>query len=291
MRHRALASLMILGAAVLPASTVAQPTGSSGNSRAVFEAPFRWVVVPLGERGPGEPVDDAAQNDAGHRVAEFVEHDEAQNDASAPAGATLDLPFLVSSDAMQVMNWVAASGDNNGTPYIIVDKVAAQVLVFGSGNQLIGAAPALVGMEPGDQSTPGVGDRELSKIPPQDRTTPAGRFIAKFGRAAGGRDVLWVDYSTAISLHAVITTLKKQHRLQRIKSPSPDDNRITYGCINVPADFYRNVVKPLFKSTSGVVYILPETRPLRDVFIAMPRLPVGFAPSSSRADSRRSSEP
>ena len=274
MRHRALASLMILGAAVLPASAVAQPTGSSGNSRAVFEAPIRWVVVPVGERGPGEPVDDAAPNDG-----------------PVPPSATFDASYQVSSDAMQVMNWVAASGDNNGTPYIIVDKVAAQVLVFGSGNQLIGAAPALVGMEPGDQSTPGVGDRELSKIPPQDRTTPAGRFIAKFGRAAGGRDVLWVDYSTAISLHAVITTLKKQHRLQRIKSPSPDDNRITYGCINVPADFYRNVVKPLFKSTSGVVYILPETRPLRDVFIAMPRLPVGFAPSSSRADSRRSSEP
>jgi hypothetical protein len=37
------------------------------------------------------------------------------------------------------------------------------------------------------------------------------------------------------------------------------DNRISYGCIKVPVEFYESVVRPLFDS-SGIVYILPETR-------------------------------
>ena len=178
-------------------------------------------------------------------------------------------PDIASGDTLRVMNWVAASGDNNDAPYMVIDKVAAEVFVFDKDSRLVASSPALVGMKVGDDSAPGVGDRELSAIPPDDRTTPAGRFVAKFGRAAGRRDVLWVDYPTAISLHAVIT-VRNQHRLERLKSPTAEDNRITYGCINVPADFYAKAVKPLFRGTSGVVYVLPETRPLSDFFPAMP---------------------
>jgi hypothetical protein len=178
--------------------------------------------------------------------------------------------LVASSDAWQVADWVIASHDNSGMPFMVVDKVGAQVLAFDPSTRLVGAAPVLVGITRGDLSKPEAGDRELSDIPVGDRTTPAGRFVASFGHAAGGRDVLWVDYPTAISLHAVITTNKKQRRLQRLNSPSPTDNRITFGCINVPTNFYAKVVKPLFKGRSGIVYILPETKPLNAVFLAMP---------------------
>jgi hypothetical protein len=177
---------------------------------------------------------------------------------------------VASSDAWQVVDWVIASHDNNAMPFMVVDKIGAQVLAFDASSRLIGAAPVLVGVSRGDHSEPEAGDRELSDIPISDRTTPAGRFVAKFGHAAGRRDVLWVDYPTAISLHAVITTNKKQRRLQRLNSPTPTDNRITFGCINVPTEFYAKVVKPLFKGTSGIVYILPETKALNGVFLAMP---------------------
>ena len=144
------------------------------------------------------------------------------------------------------------------------------MFVYDVDGQALGRAPVLVGEARGDDSVPGVGDRELSNIPPEDRTTPAGRFVAKMGPASGHKRVLWVDYGDAISLHPVITANKKEHRLQRLESATPDDNRITFGCINVPTAFYHKVVEPLLKDRKGVVYILPDTRPLKEVFAAVP---------------------
>jgi hypothetical protein len=43
-------------------------------------------------------------------------------------------------------------------------------------------------------------------------------------------------------------------------------NRISYGCINVPAKFFDTVVSPAFTGTKGIVYVLPETRPRREIF-------------------------
>ena len=163
---------------------------------------------------------------------------------------------------------VIALGDNRGLPFAIIDKVAAEVAVFGADGRPLGVTPALVGSALGDESTPGIGDRELSDIRPEERTTPAGRFIAGYGPARGRRSVLWVDYATAISLHPVVTAHPAERRPQRLRTPTPEDNRITYGCINVPAAFYQGVVRPAFAGGEGVVYILPETRPFADVFPA-----------------------
>jgi hypothetical protein len=80
------------------------------------------------------------------------------------------------------------------------------------------------------------------------------------------KDVLWVDYDGAVSLHRVITTKPKERRLQRLGSPTPFDHRISYGCINVPAKFYNNVVSPAFTGTYGIVYVLPETRSISEIF-------------------------
>jgi hypothetical protein len=48
------------------------------------------------------------------------------------------------------------------------------------------------------------------------------------------------------------------------------DRRITFGCINVPVSFYEDVVRPQFVGTTGVVYILPETKSLQEVFFQAP---------------------
>ena len=171
-----------------------------------------------------------------------------------------------SVEAVQVADWVVDSANNQGMPFMIVDKVNARVLMFDASGKLQGAASALLGLARGDDSTPGIGDRKLSSIRPEERTTPAGRFVASLARDIHGAEILWVDYSAAISLHRVVKGTTNERRAQRLASPEADDNRISYGCINVPVKFYEEVVSPAFTATSGVVYILPETRPASEVF-------------------------
>lgn len=173
------------------------------------------------------------------------------------------------SPAWEMADWVMRTKDNSGLPFAIVDKTGATVFVFGADGVFLGAAPVLLGSAVGDDSTPGVGDRELSDIAPEERTTPAGRFMASYGPATGGKRVLWVDYGTAISLHEVVTTNRKERRPQRLASETVADNRITFGCINVAPEFYKEVVKPTFEGTQSVFYVLPETKSMVEAF---PRL-------------------
>lgn len=121
-------------------------------------------------------------------------------------------------------------------------------------------------MAVGDDAVPGIGQRKLSSIQPHERTTPAGRFVASLDRNLRGAEILWVDYEGAVSLHPVVAGSPSEQRALRLSSPTPRDNRISYGCINVPVAFFANVVKPAFTGTDGVVYVLPETRPVHQVF-------------------------
>jgi hypothetical protein len=171
-----------------------------------------------------------------------------------------------SGEARRLADWIVDSADNQGLPFVIVDKIDAKVFVFDAGGRIQGAAPALLGLARGDDTVPGIGDRELSDQPPDTRTTPAGRFVAALGLDSHGQDVVWVDYRAAVALHRVITSNPEERRLERLATPTPLDNRISWGCINVPARFYENVVRPAFSATDGIVYVLPETRPARVVF-------------------------
>ena len=171
-----------------------------------------------------------------------------------------------SNDARTVADWVVSSGDSQGLPFVIVEKTDAMVYVFDANGRLRGAAPALLGLALGDSSVPGIGERKLDTILPQERTTPAGRFVAALDRNLHGGEILWVDYDNAISMHPVITSNAQERRAQRLASPSPLDNRISYGCINVPPGFFQRVVHAAFAHSNGIVYVLPEVRPLREVF-------------------------
>ncbi|MGZ9076247.1 MAG: hypothetical protein ACXW13_10780, partial [Burkholderiaceae bacterium] len=94
----------------------------------------------------------------------------------------------------------------------------------------------------------------------------AGRFVAEVGMNARGEDVVWVDYHAAVSMHRVLTTNAKEQRARRLETPTPIDNRVSYGCINVPKAFFENVVSAAVNGGNSVVYVLPESTSLRSVF-------------------------
>ncbi len=183
--------------------------------------------------------------------------------ASMAALATLD-PQL--PDVEAVAKWAVASGDAGHSPFLIVDKAGARVMAFEATGRLRASTPALLGLARGDDSVPGIGERKVADIKPEERITPAGRFVAKKGSNLDGEDIVWIDYGAAVSMHRVRATKESEQRLQRLASETIADNRISYGCINLPAAFYDAVVSPMFRAAPVVVYVLPETRSVRDVF-------------------------
>lgn len=174
----------------------------------------------------------------------------------APAAAV-----AAQGDAQRIAREAVSAGDNNGGPFAVVDKQLARVYVFHGNGTLAGSSPVLLGLARGDKSVPGIGERKMSEIRPEERTTPAGRFASEPGRNLSGEDIVWVDYDAAVSMHRVRPNVKAERRLERLATPTAADNRITFGCINVPAAFYDAYVKPALGSRHGVVYVLPETTP------------------------------
>jgi hypothetical protein len=64
----------------------------------------------------------------------------------------------------------------------------------------------------------------------------------------------------------VVTSNIKERRSESLSSADTNHNRISFGCINVPQEFFNDVVSASFKSTNGIVYVLPETRTNHTVF-------------------------
>lgn len=172
----------------------------------------------------------------------------------------------LSERAQRILDWIAASDDHGAAPFLVLDKQQAQVWVFDGRRQLIGSAPVLLGLAVGDDSVPGIGDKPLAHIRPQERTTPAGRFVIEPGRNLKGEDILWIDYEAAVSMHRVRSMDPAERRAERLASATAADNRVSYGCINVAADFYDRILRPAFARQRGIAYVLPEVRTLEAVF-------------------------
>jgi hypothetical protein len=184
---------------------------------------------------------------------------------------------LAGADVHRVADWVVATSDQREKPFAVVDKRQAMVYVFEPSGQLQAASPVLLGLARGDDSEPGIGDKPMAAIRPDERTTPAGRFVAQPGKNLGGENVIWVDYDAAVSMHSVRANVKSERRLERLQSPDPAQHRISYGCINLPAEFFSKVAWPAFGSVGGTIYVLPETRPLAEVFPALRSVPATTA--------------
>ena len=171
-----------------------------------------------------------------------------------------------SLESGRLANWIALRNHNQNMPFIIVDKAGAMVFVFNAQGKLQGSSPALLGLGIGDETKPETLNKPLSQIRPEERITPAGRFVAQLGKNISNQLILWVDYDDAISLHPVRSVSPKERRLRRLSTPDSNDNRISYGCINVPKQFFDKVIKPSLLNYKTVVYIMPEVHAISSVF-------------------------
>ncbi len=180
---------------------------------------------------------------------------------AAPAQAERLTP-----DAQYAVRHIVDADDNGRLPFAVVDKRNARLFVYSPSGHLVGATTVLLGLARGDAATPGIGRLDPSQIPASERTTPSGRFLTEPGRIPSGEDNIWIDYDARLAIHRMRPSPRWQRRSQRLASATPRDNRISAGCVVVPVHFYEHVVKPMLGHGPGVVYVLPETRPVQAVF-------------------------
>jgi hypothetical protein len=170
-------------------------------------------------------------------------------------------------DARELVRWVARTADNAGLAFAVVDKKAARIHVFDREGHLAGSSPALLGQASGDDSAPGVGEHaQVGKVPFEERTTPAGRFVSRPGLNSSGEAVVWVDYEAAFAIHRLRPGASRAPRKVRLASSVAADRRVSYGCVVVPEAFYQGVIQRVLGHGRAVVYVLPENRPAQEIF-------------------------
>jgi hypothetical protein len=172
-----------------------------------------------------------------------------------------------SLDARYAASWVVSGADNRKQPFAVVDKRDARIYVFDTAGRLLGASPVLLGLTPGDFSS-GTG-RAPASLGAGERTTPAGRFESRPGRNDKGEDIVWIDYAASLAIHRLRPAPVQERRPARLASATPEDNRISAGCIVVPVAFYDAVVAPTLGAGRAVVYVMPESHPVRGLFEAL----------------------
>lgn len=160
---------------------------------------------------------------------------------------------------------VQHSGDAQGRAFAVLDKPAARLWVFDRQGRLLAETPVLLGQAPGDVAPADIGRRPLARVQPHEKITSAGRYPTEAGRNTRGEDIVWLDYDAALSMHRV-RDVPGEHRPARLRTPDIADNRISFGCINLPPAFYEHTIAPLFRRRPGIVYVLPEVRPIEQVF-------------------------
>ena len=253
------------------------PESASGGSSEFFAAAktgaiaaaavLALILPPIGATSLRSPAakSPAAKTAPGHQETAAVP-------PSAAAPAALPVRLASFGDAApteavrHIANWTMHSGDHKDMAFIVIDKKDAHAWVFSPTGELRGEAPVLLGAAIGDDSFPGIGDKPLAQVRPEEKTTPAGRFIAEPGVNTNGEDIVWVDYDAAVSMHRVRPVVASERRLERLASPTPEDNRISFGCINMPPAFYNKVLSPAVQQWGAVVYVLPETRTPQALF-------------------------
>ncbi|WBY00965.1 hypothetical protein PE066_16055 [Ramlibacter tataouinensis] len=223
-----------------PAATAAPPTATA--TQPAWQPGPVQAPLAAAPAGPGAPAAPRIPRYAGFR------------DQHPPA------------EVREVADWAVDSGDHGAHAFAIVDKKNARVWLFDAQGVLVQQTPALLGAAVGDDAVPGIGEKPLAEVLPGEKTTPAGRFVAEPGVNSHGEDIVWVSYDLAVSMHRVRPLVKSERRLQRLASSTPLDNRISFGCINLPVAFYEKVFAPMVHSVGAIIYVLPETRSVREQF-------------------------
>ena len=165
------------------------------------------------------------------------------------------------SAAAQVISRPVGSDEGDPRPYAVVDKRQATLSIHAADGRLIGRAPVLLGLTPGDVEPASARGKDPSALGVHERVTPAGRFEAQPGHNLSGERIVWFDYAAHLAIHRLRPAPASQQRPERLASARVADRRITLGCVAVDPAFFDRVVLPTLGGGPSLVYVLPEREP------------------------------
>lgn len=177
-----------------------------------------------------------------------------ENDKSAESNSVSNDES--NSDAGLVYKYVMESQDNDVSPFIIVSKREGVLRMYDKDGKLLHKTNVLLGKDYGDE----IKDRKqtLDEIlaGSKEKITTSGRFETKTTKSGEyGRVVATDDLENyRIAIHRVCLKFAHEKRAQRLAGVG--SNRISFGCINVPAtssDYVNNTFE-----NGGVVYVTPD---------------------------------
>ncbi len=163
-------------------------------------------------------------------------------------------PSGLSPQAQFVCQSLLAAGDKK---LVIMDKNDGELILTDS-CAIVDKSPALYGK--------GKGESEIA----DPTVTPAGIFYMKEYAAdpkdyEGGKVLAFlINKKASYVIHPTYQHLPQQRRDERLASPTPEDNAISFGCINVPTRFYNltvsflNANQSIGKTSAGPVIELPK---------------------------------
>lgn len=144
-------------------------------------------------------------------------------------------------------------------PVLVLDKENASLTVYYPDTQTRITQPALLGRIKSDKL-------DMTNYDHEERAngiTPSGTFTVnnEFSWQLNEPMLVFIQGAYAVdAIHPLWTRNPDQHRVQRLYSPTPADNRVTGGCVNVDPDFFYNVLVNLPNGTKFT--ILPEAEKL-----------------------------
>lgn len=167
-----------------------------------------------------------------------------------------------------VADWQARS--QHGKPFIVAHKAGGALYAFDAKGKLIGKAPALYAKGMGDVVSAESAAKSADEMTDADKITPAGAFAGtKIESDSYGSAIQFVEQEKAvIAIHRVYLGNPKENRQGRLDSATPADNRVSYGCINVPSQFFDGVLAPNFTGDSRVI-VMPENDNVAQFFPMM----------------------
>lgn len=170
--------------------------------------------------------------------------------------------FAAASAGAEVISRPVASDAGDARPFAIVDKRQATLSVYAADGSLVGRAPVLLGLTPGDQEPTSARGKDPLALKVNERVTPAGRFEAQPGVNLNGERIVWFDYDANLAIHRLRPAPVSQRRPERLASAKLEDRRVTLGCVVVAPAFFDQVVLPTLGNRKSLVYILPEREPV-----------------------------